>query len=55
MVNVAQGYGVARMNKRTKENKRAKEVEPHGHGEATRGHELYLHKLASINPTMVVP
>ena len=55
MVNVAQAYGVIRMNKRTKENKRAKEVEPNGHGKATHGHELYLHKLASVNPTMVAP
>ena len=54
-VNVAQVYGVVRMNKRSKKNKRAKVVEPDGHGETTRGHELYLNKLASINPTMVVP
>jgi len=55
MVNVAQAYGVVRMNKRTKENKRAKEEELDGHGEATRSHELYLNKLAFVNPTMVVP
>ena len=55
MVNVAQAYGVIRMNKRTKENKRAKDVEPDGLGEATHGHELYLNKLASTNPAMVIP
>ena len=38
-----------------KENKREKEVEPNGHGEGTHGHELHLHELASINPTMVIP
>ena len=43
------------MNKRTMENKRAKEVEPNGHGEPTRGHELYLNKLAFVNSAMVVP
>jgi hypothetical protein len=52
---VAQAYEVVRKNKRTKENKGAKEVEPDGHGEATRGHELYLHELASVNSMMVVP
>ena len=58
---MAQAYGVVRMNKRTKENKRAKEnkrgkeVEPDGHGKATPGHELYLHKLASTNPMVVIP
>ena len=40
---------------RTKENKRAKEIEPDGHGEATHGHELYLNKLAFMNSMMVVP
>ena len=55
MVNVAQAYRVIRMNKTTKENKRSKEVEPDGHGKATHGHELYLNKLASVSPTMVVP
>jgi len=43
------------MNKSTKENKRAKEVEPDGLGEATHRHELYLNKLASANPMMVIP
>ena len=52
---MAQAYKVVRKNKRDKENKRSKEVEPNGHGEATRGHELHLHKLASVNPTMVIP
>ena len=52
---MAQAYEVVRKNKRTKENKRAEEVEPNGHGEATRGHELYLNELASVNSMMVVP
>ena len=52
---MAQAYEVDRMNKRAKENEGAKEVEPDGHGKATHGHELYLNKLASINPMMVVP
>ena len=52
---MAQEYEVVRKNKREKENKRSKEVEPNGHGEATRGHELYLHELASVSSTMVVP
>ena len=38
-----------------KENKRAKEVEPDGHGEATHSHELHLHGLASIGSMMVIP
>jgi hypothetical protein len=37
---VAQAYEVVRKNKRTRENKRAKEVEPDGHGKATHSHEL---------------
>jgi hypothetical protein len=37
MVNVVRTYEVARINKQTKE------VEPGGHGEATRGHKLYPH------------
>ena len=49
MVKVAQAYEVVRKKRR------AKEVEPDGHGEATRGHELYLHELASVSSTMVVP
>ena len=49
MVKVVQAYEVVRINKR------AKEVKPNGHGKAIRGHELYLHKLASINPMMVIP
>ena len=49
MVNVVQAYEVVRINKR------AKEVKPDGHGEATRGHELHLNEFASISPTMVVP
>jgi hypothetical protein len=32
-----------------------REVEPNGHGEATRGHELDLHELASVSSTMVIP
>ena len=40
---------------RTKEKRRAKEVEPNDHSEATRGHELYPHELASASSTMVVP
>jgi len=52
---MAQAYEVVRKNKRTKENKRAKEVEPDGYGEATRGHELYLNKLCYVNSMMVVP
>ena len=52
---MAQAYEVVRKNKRTKENKRAKEVEPDGHGEATCGHELYQHELVSVNSMMVVP
>jgi hypothetical protein len=52
---VGQAYEVVRKNKRTKENKRSKEVEPNGHGEATHRYELHLHKLASINPMMVIP
>ena len=54
-VNVAQAYEMVRKNKRAKENKGAKEVEPDGHGEATRGHELHLNELAFISPTMIVP
>jgi len=42
MVQVAQSYEVARINTREKE------VEPNGHGEGTRGHELHLHELASV-------
>ena len=49
MVKVVQAYEVVRINKR------AKEVKPDGHGEATRGHELYLHELASISSMMIVP
>jgi hypothetical protein len=49
MVYVVRAYKVARIN--TSE----KEVEPDGHGEAIRGHELYLHELASVSSTMVVP
>ena len=52
---MAQAYEVVRKNKRTKENKRAKEIEPDGHSEATCGHELYRNELASINSMMVVP
>jgi hypothetical protein len=37
---VAQAYEVVGKNKRTRENKRAKEVEPDGHGKATHDHEL---------------
>ena len=49
MVKVVQAYEVVRINKR------AKEVKPDGHGEATRGHELYPNELAFVSPTMVVP
>jgi hypothetical protein len=55
MVYVAQAYKVVRINKRAKENERAKEVEPDGHGEVIRDHELHLHELASVGSTMVVP
>ena len=40
---------------RTKEERTAKEVEPDDHSEATRGHELYPHELASVNSTKLVP
>ena len=46
---------MVRKNKRAKENKRVKEVELNGHGEATHDHELHLHESASINPMMVAP
>ena len=52
---MAQAYEVVRKNKRTRENKRAKEVEPDGHYEASCGHELYLKELAFMNSMMVVP
>jgi hypothetical protein len=55
MVQVAQAYKVVRKKRITKKNKRAKEVKPNGHGEAARGHELYLHELASISSMMVIP
>ena len=42
MVNVVQAYEVVRINKR------AKKVEPNGHGEATHVHKLYQHELASV-------
>jgi hypothetical protein len=40
MVKVVHAFEVARINKLTKE------VKPDGHGEAIRGHELHLNKLA---------
>jgi hypothetical protein len=43
MVEAAQSYEL--IWRRAKRDN-AKEVEPNGHGEATRGHELYLHELA---------
>ena len=49
MVKVVQAYKVVRINKR------AKDVKPDGHGEATHGHELHLNELASISPMMVIP
>ena len=49
MVNVVQSYEVVRINKR------AKEVKPDGHGEATHGHTLHLDELASIGSMKVVP
>ena len=49
MVHVVQAYEVVRINKR------AKEVKPDDHGEATRGHELHLNELASYGSTKVVP
>ena len=49
MVNVVQSYEVVRINKR------AKEVKPDGHGEATCGHELHLNELAFDGSTKVVP
>ena len=42
-------------NKRAKESKIAKEVEPNDHSEATHGHELYPHELASVSSMMVFP
>ena len=55
MVNVAQAYEMVRMIKRAKESKIAKEVEPNDHSEATHGHELYPHELASVSSMMVIP
>jgi hypothetical protein len=49
MVNVVQAYEMVSISKR------AKEVKPDGHGEATRSYELHLNKLASVSPTIVVP
>ena len=49
MVKVVQAYEVVRINKR------AKEVKPDGHGEATRGHELYLNELTFVCSTIIVP
>ena len=49
---MAQAYEMVRKNK---EQRRAKEVEPDGHGEVTHDHELHLHKLASISSMMIVP
>ena len=49
MVNVVQAYKVVRINKR------AKEVKPDGHNEATHGHELHLNELAFDGSTKVVP
>ena len=49
MVNVVLAYKVVRISKR------AKEVKPNGHGEATRGHELHLNELAFVGSTKVVP
>ena len=49
MVKVVQAYEVVRINKR------AKEVKPDGHGEATRGHEVHLNELASNSSMKVVP
>ena len=48
MVKVVQAYEMVRINKR------AKEVKPDGHGEATHGHELQLNELASDGSTKVV-
>ena len=52
---MAQAYKVVRKNKREKENKRSKEVEPNGHVEATRGHELHLQESTSVVPRFVIP
>jgi hypothetical protein len=41
MVKVVQAYEVVRIDKR------AKEVKPDGHDEATRGHEFHLNELDS--------
>jgi hypothetical protein len=49
MVKVAQAYESVRTRMREKE------VEPDGHGEATRGHELNLHELASLSSTANAP
>jgi hypothetical protein len=34
---------------------KVKEVEPDGHSEATRGHMLYLHELASVDIQRLSP
>jgi hypothetical protein len=54
---VVQAYEVVRKNKRAKikREQERKGVKPDGHGEATHGHELYLHELASISSMMVIP
>jgi hypothetical protein len=52
---VAQAYERVRMTKRAKKSKRAKEVEPNDHSEATHIHELYPHKLAFGSSMMVAP
>ena len=49
MVKVVQAYEVVKINKR------AKEVKPDGHGEATCGHELHQNELASDGSMKVVP
>jgi hypothetical protein len=48
MVKVVQAYEVVRIT-------REKEVEPGGHGEATRGHRLNPHELASLSSTANAP
>ena len=49
MVKVVQAYEVVRINKR------AKEVKPNGHSEATHGHVFHLNELASDGSMKVVP
>jgi hypothetical protein len=49
VVEVVQTYELVKINKLTTE------VEPGGHGEASRGHELNLHQLASVDIQRLSP